>query len=212
MNLYIFRATALGIAVALSGCASMNSLDADVSSYSQWPTARKPNSYVFERLPSQQAQEQKQDALEAAARRAFGASGFTVAPDAASADVSVQLSSRTVRYERGYYSDPFWRWNFGFGYPFGRGGGGWGLGASFPIGGYPSIYEREVAVLIRDRKSGQVLYESRATSDDNVGSPATLEAMFDAAMKDFPQPAVNPRRITIALPQTPAPAPAPPAK
>jgi hypothetical protein len=45
---------------ALSGCASLNTVVSDVSSYGQWPTQRKPNTYRFERLPSQQALGQTQ--------------------------------------------------------------------------------------------------------------------------------------------------------
>ena len=41
-------------AASLAGCASLNSLTSEVSSYSQWPADRKPGSYAFERLPSQQ--------------------------------------------------------------------------------------------------------------------------------------------------------------
>ena len=43
---------------ALTGCASMYNVDADVSSYSRWPAGRGPATYSFERLPSQQAQPQ----------------------------------------------------------------------------------------------------------------------------------------------------------
>lgn len=200
MNPCLHRAGAAALlAAALSGCASLNQVNADVSSYSQWPAARKPASYVYERLPSQQQNAQQHDELETAARKALSAAGFSPAADAASADVSVQLSTRAVRYERYPYGDPFWRWNLGFGYPYSR--FGWGVGATFPIGGSPSTYEREVSVLMRDRRSGQVLYESRAVSNDYIGDAARLEAMFEAALKDFPQPAVNPRRVTVQLPQ-----------
>jgi hypothetical protein len=32
----------LGLAVALSGCASLNRIDNDVSSFSRWPAGRAP--------------------------------------------------------------------------------------------------------------------------------------------------------------------------
>jgi hypothetical protein len=58
-----------------------------------------------------------------------------------------------------------------------------------------------VAVLIRDRQSGQVVYEARAANDGTtMGSDAMIAAMFDAALKDFPQTGINPRRVTIPLP------------
>ena len=45
-------------AFALAGCASLDSVDADVSSYSRWPADRGATTYAFERLPSQQVQPQ----------------------------------------------------------------------------------------------------------------------------------------------------------
>ena len=82
-------AVALIAALVLAGCAGMNSVVSDVSSYSQWPAARAPGSYVFERLPSQQAKAPLQDTLEAAARDALAHACFTEAKDAQSADVQV---------------------------------------------------------------------------------------------------------------------------
>jgi hypothetical protein len=67
--------------------------------------------------------------------------------------------------------------------------------------GVPTVtYEREVALLIRDRHSGQPLYETRASNDG--GSPSIqslLPAMFEAAMKDFPAGSVTPRRVTTEI-------------
>jgi hypothetical protein len=54
--------------------------------------------------------------------------------------------------------------------------------------------------MIRDRKTGQVLYESRAANEGLTGPDgATFAAMFEAALRDFPQPAVNPRRVSVPL-------------
>jgi hypothetical protein len=181
----------------LAGCASLNSLASDVNSYSHWPAGRQPSSYVFERLPSQQANPQQQDALEAAARDALMQAGFSEAADGASADVSVQVSARFTRQDYGgYYDDPF-AWHGGMWY--GRGFGRW-WGPGFGLSYQSPRYEREVSMLIRDRKSGDVLYETRASNDGlSSGDSETLAAMFAAALKDFPQTAVNPRRVTVPL-------------
>ena len=189
---------ALGASLLLlAGCASLNSLASDVNSYSHWPAGRQPSSYVFERLPSQQANPEQQDALEAAARDALAQAGFSEAADAAGADVSVQVSARVTRQDYGgFYDDPFaWRGSLWYGRGFGH---WWGPGFGLS---YPSPrYEREVSMLIRDRKSGDVLYETRASNDGlSSGDSETLAAMFAAALKDFPQTAVNPRRVTIPL-------------
>jgi hypothetical protein len=78
-------------------------------------------------------------------------------------------------------------------------GGMWGLGFNFPP---PTMYRREVSLLMRDLKSAQVVYETRAVHDgpwhdtDNV-----LAAMFDAALKDFPHPPAGTRRVNVEIPR-----------
>ncbi len=183
----------------LTGCAGMRTVYSDVNSYSQWPAARKPSTYAFERLPSQQAQPAVQDSLEAAARDALTKAGFTEAANGSAADVSVQLGARINRYDRSPWDDPFW-WHGGRHYWHPYRYGWWGPG----FGPYYSSprYEREVAVLIRDRKTGQPLYESRASNESiTSGDSETFAAMFEAALKDFPQAAVNPRRVAVQLPE-----------
>ena len=53
MNPRLFLAVS---ALLAAGCASMTSVTADVSTYGAWPADRKPATYGFERLPSQQEQ------------------------------------------------------------------------------------------------------------------------------------------------------------
>jgi len=183
------------VALALGGCASVHQLDSDVSTYSQWPADRRPASYAFERLPSQQARAQQQQKLEDAARRAVESAGFTPAADDKDAEFSVQVGARVSVYERPLYDDPFWwrgglytHWRRGFYSPY------WGVQFA------PPGYEREVAVLIRDRKSGLPLYEARATNGWSSSSlTALLPALYEAAMKDFPHTGVNPRRVSVEL-------------
>lgn len=188
---------ALAIGAALSGCAGFNQLNNSVSTFGDWPADRKPASYTFERLPSQQAQADRQQRLEDAARPALEGAGFTAAVDTQAADVSVLIGARISPNEPAYYDDPFW-WRGGlfYGRHFGYWRGPW-IGRSHF---YTPTYEREVAVLIRDRKSGTTLYEARASNDG--ASPAIaslLPAMFEAALKDFPQSGNNPRRVTTQI-------------
>ena len=189
----------LGLIAALAGCAAVNTVDSDVSTFSQWPAERKPASYAFERLPSQQARPQEQDQLESSARAALAAAGFTEAPDAKSADVTVQVGARVNRSDASPYDDPFW-WHGGLYYSrFGR-NPFWGPGFGMRYYDSPR-YDREVAVLIRDRLSNQPLYEAHATNDGtSSGSYALLNALFQAAMKDFPHNGINPRRVVVQLP------------
>jgi hypothetical protein len=194
------RALALLAAVGLTaGCATLNSVTSDVSSFGEWPAGRAPGTYVFERLPSQQQRAAEADVLEAAARPALEKAGFRAAPEGSQPDVTVQVGARTTRSEPSAWDDPLW-WRGGFGYW--RRGPWLGPGWSASIYASPPRYEREVALLIRDRASGKPLFEARASNEAGSGtSPAVASAMFQAAMLDFPKTGLNPRRTTVPLPQ-----------
>ncbi len=187
-------------AALLSGCAAMNRLSSEVSSFGAWPQGKAEPSFVFDRPPSQPAQ--RQQMLEDAALPALMQAGFRQAADPAQADFVIQLAA-TVS------GDPLWVDDFGFAYPFGWRGGwhhryfgfgyGWGYG---PLGGpFPrTAYLREVIVQVRDRRSGQTVYETRASNSSH--SPTIdwlLPAMFRAAMADFPNTQPNPRNVVIPL-------------
>jgi hypothetical protein len=190
---------ALGALLVLSGCASVRLIESDVNSYSQWPTTRSPGSFRFERLPSQQAQAAEQDAVEAAALPALQQAGFTLAANAGSADFLVQVASALTRYDRAPWDDPYpWGWNTGLFYG-GRYHRGASLGLSFNVP--QPYYVRDVSVLIRDARTQQVLYETRARHDGRWADEAVRATLFEAAMKDFPQPALSPRRVRIEIPR-----------
>ncbi|MDQ2927153.1 MAG: DUF4136 domain-containing protein [Caldimonas sp.] len=198
--------SALGLA-ALAGCASLNSVDSDVSSFSRWPAGRTPATYAFERLPSQQAHPQQAQVLEDAARRAVEGAGFAPVAEGASPDVTIQLGARVAELDPSPFDDPFGYGRFGaFHQPFiyGRYGrplfgpgwryGYWGPGYELPY------YEREVALLIRDKRSGDALYEARAHSDGNSAVVTDLlPAMFTATLADFPNGSTtHPHRVRVA--------------
>lgn len=190
---YIAAAGLSALAVAaLSGCAALTSLPSEVSTFGAWPAARAPGLYVFERLPSQQTDPARQQALEEAAAPALEAVGFRAAAGREAADVTVQLAARLVRVEP-VWMGPGWVGVW-------RGGGDPWVGAWWGWGGLMDAprHEREVALLIRDRAGGQPLYEARAASSGaSVLDARTLGAMFDAALKDFPAAGPNPRSVTV---------------
>jgi hypothetical protein len=186
-------------AVLLTGCAALSSLTTDVSSFGEWPSDRKAGTYAFERLPSQAQRAAEADTLEAAARPALAKAGFKPVEAGQQPDVLVQVGSR-VGYSDNYpWADSLW-WRGSFGY-YRHGpwiGPRWGVGLQFD----PRRYEREIAVLIRDRSSGKPLFESRASheSSSSFTGSATMTAMFEAALMDFPKLGVNPRRVVVQLP------------
>ncbi len=189
----------LAAAVALGGCAAMSSVSSDVSSFGEWPAARRPSSYAFERLPSQQSRASEVEALEAAARGALLKAGFTAVEPGKDPDVLVQVGARVGRTDYYPWADSLW-WRGGFGY-YRQGpwlGPRWGLGYQFDA----ARYEREVALLIRDRATSKPLFEARASNESSSSAPgnATLAAMFEAALVDFPRLGMNPRRVVVPLP------------
>ena len=94
-------------ALGLAGCAGSPNVVSQVSSYGSWPQGRAPGAYVFERLPSQQAQAGLQDRLEAAAEPALQAAGFRKVARPDLAEVSVQLSAQN-REDPSMRYDPYW--------------------------------------------------------------------------------------------------------
>jgi hypothetical protein len=202
-----FAAVLVGL--SLSGCASLNQVSHEVSTYSLWPAERQATAttYSFERLPSQQAHPEQTRMLEEAAAPALEQAGFRPASDPASADVTVTVGARITAYERSPYDDPFW-WHGGlypyrsYRHPFFWGAPyGWRYGYPFYHPFYDApLYEREVALLIRDRRSGQPLYEARVTNDGYSSSmQRLLSTMFEAALKDFPYSGTTPRRVITQI-------------
>jgi Domain of unknown function (DUF4136) len=197
MNRRLAALSATVAAALLAGCAGLNSLRSDVATYGDWPASRKAGTYAIERLPSQQARADVQEQLEAAAKPALETAGFKPAETGQDPDVVVQLGARVTRTDLSPWDDPLW-WRGGFGRwrPAPWFGPRW---SAFGFHDFPR-YEREVALLIRDRATGKPLYEARASSDGtSSGGTAVLRAMYAAALKDFPAIGPNPREVTVPL-------------
>jgi hypothetical protein len=193
----------LAAAAVLAGCAALNTVTSDVTTFSEWPAERKPGRYTFERLPSQKANATRTADLEAAAAAALEKAGFTAAADAAQADVIVQIGARISRTEASPWDDPLW-WRWGGGHwrsPTWRRGPRSAFYSGFGAEWYSPRYERNVAVLLRDRASNAPLFEAHAqTEGGSSGDTALLGAMFQAALQGFPaRDAQNPRRVSVTL-------------
>jgi Domain of unknown function (DUF4136) len=198
------RALALTVAaVVLTGCAALNTVTSDVTTFSEWPADRQPGRYAFERLPSQKANATRAADLEAAAAKALEKAGFTAAPDAAQADVIVQIGARISRTEMSPWDDPLW-WRWGGGYwrsPSWRRGPRSAFYGGFSADWYSSRYERNVAVLLRDRATNTPLFEAHAqTEGSTYGDAVLLGAMYEATLQGFPaKDAQNPRRVSVSM-------------
>lgn len=196
--------------VALSGCAAFNQLTSEVTSFGQWPASRGPGQYFIERLPSQMPASPTDDRmgpLEQAAHRALQAAGFKQSPSLEAADVVVQIGARITRYDQSPWSDPLW-WRWGPRY--------WRGPAFYGSRFYPGPFlnappvwrsapppDREVAILLRDRATSVPLWEARAVSSGFSADPSVFQAMFSAALSDFPNARPQSRNVTVMLPPRP---------
>lgn len=194
-------------AASLAGCSTARLVDSDVQSFSSLTLPLEPATYRFERLPSQQAHAAEQAQLEELAQQALARVGLRRGDDAAR--FTVQIGSHTAREIRSDAWDDPWAWGpgwrrpYGFGYGYYRRGFGYG-GFMHPHPLYfppPTLYLREASIVIRDVATGKVVYETRAVHEGVWPDDATLGAMFDAALRDFPQPLAGVRRVDVEIPR-----------
>ena len=186
----------------MGGCSSLRVVENDVTAFYNWNGAPPAPgaTYRFERLPSQQVIGAQQDYVEGLARTALARVGMELDP--AAPRFSVQLTVSTQVVERLPY-DGIGRDGFGFATPgvFIAGGNrGSSLGLSLPMGFSDPYYRRQLTLLVRDLATNQVVFETRAVSDDvQSDTLSVLSAMLDAALTGFPQPDTQPRRINVPL-------------
>lgn len=178
--------------LTLTGCASTFQLDNEVRSFSSLQAVPAPLAYRFERLPSQQNEQQAR--IESWADPALFNAGFQ--RDDAAPRYSVQVTARVQRI-LSPWADPWDGWGGGFGpglmagpswlSPFGRMEQPW--------------YRREAGIVLRELATQKVVYESHAISDgpwsDNA---AVIPAMFTAALQGFPAAPAGVRRVNIQVP------------
>ena len=191
---------ALGL---LTGCAGMRVVDSRVLAVANVPTGVQLQGarYRFERLPSQ-VNNPEAGLAEQQAEQALAAVGLV--RDDAAAQISVLVGFQGSQYLAdpwGYpypYPGPYGSISIGRGAPWGS-GVGVGVGMRFPP---PTHYRREVSLILRDLKSGQVVYETRASHDGPWSDSVTIFAtLFKAALANFPNPPAGPQRVNIEIPR-----------
>lgn len=195
-------------AVLLAGCAGPRLVESSVSSYSTLGTLPSPPTYRIERLPSQQAHAATFAPIEAEAEAALARVGLR--RDEQHPSLIAQLGAEggyaTPRYWP-YYGDPFYgRWGWGY-------GPRWGMGGAWMMDAPPTLYHRQVSLMLRNAGSGQVVYETSAVYEDVwTSDPAIYGVLFDQALSGFPQPPQGPRTVRTEMLPPMAPSAAPPDK
>ena len=191
----------LALAALLTGCAGMRVVDSQVLAVANVPPGVQLQGakYRFERLPSQ-AGNPEAGLAEQQAEQALAAVGLV--RDDAAAQLSVLVGFQGTQYLAdpwGYpYPGTYGSISIGRGVPWGS-GVGFGMGMRFPP---PTQYRREVSMILRDLKSGQVVYETRASHDGPWSDSVTIFAtLFKAALANFPNPPAGPQRVNIEIPR-----------
>ena len=190
------------ILAGLSACATgPRTVDAQVRTVAaQPPGAAVLNQahYRFDRVPPAAGQPAS-DKLEAMAQAALARVGLQ--RDDAGAAISVQVGATSGAYWADGWGRPLgWGPRMSLGMGFGRGGAlGWGMGWPLDDPSVP-VYVSEVSLLMRDLRTGQIVYDTRARHDgpwsdtDNI-----LPALFAAALEGFPNPAQTERPVGVPL-------------
>lgn len=191
------RVALVAAVAALTGCATVSSVESDVQSFATTATPLQPGTFRFERLPSQDLDAAQAAALEQMAQAALVKAGFT--PADAGARYSVQIGAGTAETVSAF-PDPFvgrLGWS-----PFGRSR----IWHGRHLYGSPWLdrenYVTRVRMEIRDLATGKLVYESTATNEESWFNPGrVLPALFEAVLADFPTPPKGVRKVVVNLPK-----------
>lgn len=186
LSICLFAALSL-----LAGCADMRVIDSEVQTTAAL-AADSANltgaKFRFERLPSQAKLPRTQE-VEAMVLVALNRVGLVRDDAAPRYSVLPGMRVQAVSADR---------WERPIGHPFSRRGPIVGPDTRFPSA---PRYRREVHLLIRDLRSGNIVYETHAV---NVSSwsdtDAVLAAMLEAALQGFPQAPEGVRTVSVEIP------------
>lgn len=190
--------------LGLMGCSGMRLIDSEVLAQAA-PGAdtllRAGSRYRYERLPSQQSEPGRQQALEQAADLALARLGLRAVGQDQQAELGVMLSVQSATWVRDDEGNLF---PAGQGGPrmrigIGLGTAGSGLALSMPL---TYLYRHQLVLLMRDLRSGQIAYETRAWHEGPwPDREALLPVMLDAALQGFPNPPPGRRLVRTEVPR-----------
>jgi len=199
----------------LSGCGTLRNIDSKVQTSTQWPSSTPiPTQalYRLERLPADVnnlqagwAEIELQSALTPLGwTRNDVEAQYSVWIGVQAAEYVVDMRGRVVR-------GPWFNHlhlSVGNGYrPRSAVGMGWTFSTGGPLNAgmrpdlmEPPIYVREVSILVRDLKTGQVVYQTVATHDGPWSDHQNIwRAMIPAALQGFPNPTQAQRKVVTPI-------------
>lgn len=180
----------------LVGCASNPQFAARVTTFQQWPSDARGQTYRFEPVPVEQSSLEFQS-YQALVGTQLQRIGLTQAqPWARDARFNVRLAYQTAPFQTWdevpgpyYGSSMFSYGHFGYGH-------GFGLGMMFPFGGYGPGYaavpvtawRHTLEISIRDNtQNGVEVFLGRATHDAaREAMPRVMPYLVEAVFQDFP--------------------------
>ncbi len=198
------------LSTLLSACGGMRLIDTQVRAASALSdtTSLQGASYKFERSPLNPTPSNAPDTLETQAEQALGQVGLVRNDEAPTLTVLLGLRVTPYLVNQGsrLYGSPYAYGGWGSSTRYGAGmgiglgwGTGWGMGSRFPP---TTLYRYELQMLMRDVRSGQLVYETQAVHDGPWNDSAKiLPALLRAALKDFPNPGAPVRRVDIEIPR-----------
>ena len=188
------------LVLALTGCSGMRIIDSDVRAYTTAQPVSVPATYRFELLPSQQAQPTQRFGLQDLVQAELDKVGMR--RDDVAPQYSVRFDLRVQRDARSPWSEPGYAAQFFPAYPVVTPHGViYHYRAPLFVMEMP-WYRREVSLLMRRLSDGALVFESNARSDGYwADDEAVLPAMFEAALRDFPNPPQGVRRVNIEIPR-----------
>jgi hypothetical protein len=189
-------------ALLLTGCATTRVVNSQVTAVATVPAGAQLQAakYRFERLPLQ-VHNPEAGLAEQQAEQALAAVGLV--RDDAQAQLSVLVGFQSAQY----VYDPAGRlgaypWRPYGAFAFGRNGAfgyNWGVGMNAPP---LTDYRREVSLILRDLRTGQVVYETHASHAGAWRDSAPIFAtLFKAALANFPNPPAGVQRVNIEIPR-----------
>ena len=190
----------IATALLLTGCATTRTVSSQVRAVATAPAglSLQGAKYRFERLPLQ-AHNPEAGLAEQQAEQALAAVGLV--RDDAQAQLSVLVGFQSAQYvydPAGRLGAYPWRPYGALGFGRGSWGYNWGWSMNTPP---MTDYRREVSLILRDLRTGQVVYETHAS---HYGvwrdSEAIFATLFKAALANFPNPPAGVQRVNIDIP------------